>query len=495
MLPQGRCRTTSWSAGLEVAEPDSIGMVAAGQTAYEDLALGACPREKYTYDIVPVYDTGWRGVTSLSAFVDPTPAAPADLAVEWVGSDAHLSWTPNCESDWQRYRVYMDDAPFWPPVDEGYLIGFTYDTTYVRTNLNPSGKYFFRVVATDRSLQKSEYSDLVWLGEGSVLMVPSPYGTIQAAINAASVLDTVEVAPGTYNEAVTLKEDVMVRSSGGSSVTTIAGGSGAVVTSLVLHGLAGLDGFTVNGLGTADYGLNAWSSGIVVRDCVFTGSVNGANFEYGGSALLDGNEFTGNTNGVVCWDTAEPRLVGNWIHGNSRGVRSYGEPGPLVGGSLGEANDFASNTRHVSNYSELGAVVRAEYNYWGDECVDPAWFFGAVDYIPWTDETHTGVYTECLSGVEGEWKLAASYNYPNPFNPTTAISYTVPAPGAEVRLTVYDLAGRVVRTLVSGLEREGEHVAVWHGRDDAGREVGSGVYFYRLVVGDKSVERKMVMLK
>ncbi len=145
--------------------------------------------------------------------------------------------------------------------------------------------------------------------------------------------------------------------------------------------------------------------------------------------------------------------------------------------------------------SEFGAVMRAEYNYWGDDCADPAWFYGAVDYIPWTDETHTAVYTECLSGVDGGGRMIASYNYPNPFNPTTAISYTVPAPGAEVRLTIYDLAGRVVRTLVTGTEQGGEHVVVWHGRDDAGRSVGSGVYFYRLVVGDESIERKMVMLK
>ena len=198
---------------------------------------------------------------------------------------------------------------------------------------------------------------------------------------------------------------------------------------------------------------------------------------------------------MACSDTSEPRLIGNTFDGNTRGVRNFGEPGPVIGGSLAAANDFANNTRHVSNVSELGAVVRAEYNYWGDDCVDPAWFYGDVDYTPWTDEAHTGVYTECLSGVEGEWGVEASYNYPNPFNPTTAISYTVPAPGAEVRLTIYDLAGREVRTLVAGAEQGGEHVAVWHGRDDAGRVVGSGVYFYRLVVGDKSIERKMVMLK
>jgi C1A family cysteine protease len=481
--------------GTEFVQPDSIGSVAGNVTAYVDGALGDCPSEKYVYEIEPVYDTGWRGVTSLSAFVDPEPEAPTGLVAGWVGNDVHLTWNPNCESDWQRYTVYGFTAPFWPPVGTQHVLGFTQDTTYVHSGLNPSGTYFYRVVASDRSAKKSEYSDMAWVGHGERLTVPSQYTTIQAAIDAAAVLDTVVVAPGTYNEAITLKDDVMVRSSGGASVTTIAQGSGTVVSSMVLHGLAGLEGFTVDGLGAALWGLDAWSSDLVVRDCVFTRSTTGANFQLGGSALLDGNLFTGNTNGVACLDTAEPRLVGNTFDGNTRGVRNYGEPGPVIGGSLAEANDFMNNSRHVSNLSELGAVVRAEYNYWGDDCADPAKFYGDVDYNPWTDETHTVVYTECLSGVDGEWRMDASYNYPNPFNPTTAISYTVPAPGAEVRLVIYDLAGREVRTLVAGAEQGGEHVVVWHGRDEAGRPVGSGVYFYRLVIGGRSIERKMVMLK
>jgi len=478
-----------------VTEPDSLATVPAVVTSYTDTDVGSCPRNSYNYRVLPVYDTGWRGLLSATLGVDPPPMAPVGLTAEWEGSDVRLTWDWNCESDWQRYRVYMDDAPFWPPVDESHVIAFVQDTTYVRPGLTPGGTYFFRVVASDRSLHNSEYSEMAWVGEGQVLSVPSPYGTIQAAINAAAVLDTVEVAPGTYNEAIILKDNVHVRSTGGASVTTITAGAGAVVTGSILHPLAVLDGFTVDGLGGAAYGLSAWSSGLLVKDCVFMRSSTGADLQYGSSPLMEGNEFAGNGVGVACWDTAEPHLVGNSVHDNSCGLRNFGSPGPLIGGSLAEANDFENNSLQIANYNGGASTVRAEHNYWGDDCVDPVWFFGSVDYVPWTDETHTVVYTECLSGIDGGWRLDASYNYPNPFNPTTAISYIVPAPGAEVRLTVYDLAGRVVRTLVEGAEQGGEHVVVWHGRDDAGRPVGSGVYFYRLVVGDESVERKMVMLK
>ncbi|MFH1690612.1 MAG: T9SS type A sorting domain-containing protein, partial [Candidatus Eisenbacteria bacterium] len=88
-----------------------------------------------------------------------------------------------------------------------------------------------------------------------------------------------------------------------------------------------------------------------------------------------------------------------------------------------------------------------------------------------------------------------SPNFPNPFNPSTAIQYRVPSPGSRVSLCVYDLSGRVVRTLVDAYRSGGEHLAVWRGLDDGGREVGSGVYFYRLEVDGTSIERKMVMLK
>jgi hypothetical protein len=140
--------------------------------------------------------------------------------------------------------------------------------------------------------------------------------------------------------------------------------------------------------------------------------------------------------------------------------------------------------------------VDADYNYWGDACPPESWFEGPVDYTPWTDEEHGGTYTECTAVPEGTNARAyAGENFPNPFNPTTAIRYVVPAPGGFVRLTVYDLRGRKVRTLVDGEKGAGEHRAIWEGRDDAGRDVASGVYFYRMEIGDYRAERKMVLLK
>ena len=142
-------------------------------------------------------------------------------------------------------------------------------------------------------------------------------------------------------------------------------------------------------------------------------------------------------------------------------------------------------------------AVDADYNYWGSDCVRDSMFYGSVDYVPWTDESHTETYVECGSGVEGGEAVRArlSQAMPNPFNPSTTIHYMVPSGGGHVRLTVYDLTGREVRVLVDGEQPAGDHSVVWRGRDSAGREVGSGVYFYRMEASGKTFEKKMVLLK
>ena len=85
-------------------------------------------------------------------------------------------------------------------------------------------------------------------------------------------------------------------------------------------------------------------------------------------------------------------------------------------------------------------------------------------------------------------------NYPNPFNPSTAISYTLPEP-ASVTLTIYDALGRHVSTLVQSTQPAGAHSITWDGTDDQGQAVGSGVYFYRLSVSGETTARKMLLLK
>lgn len=92
------------------------------------------------------------------------------------------------------------------------------------------------------------------------------------------------------------------------------------------------------------------------------------------------------------------------------------------------------------------------------------------------------------------WNLAQ--NFPNPFNPATAIVYQVPEGAAGgVSLTIYDLLGRHVRQLVQAEAKAGYHRIEWDGRDDQGLMSGSGVYIYILSGGEKQIVRKMIKLQ
>ena len=89
-------------------------------------------------------------------------------------------------------------------------------------------------------------------------------------------------------------------------------------------------------------------------------------------------------------------------------------------------------------------------------------------------------------------------NYPNPFNPQTRIVVDIPETdddAAGVVLAVYSLRGRMVRKLFAGTLQPGRHSFMWDGKDDAGRVVPSGAYLYRLGVGDRSITRKMLLVK
>jgi hypothetical protein len=85
-------------------------------------------------------------------------------------------------------------------------------------------------------------------------------------------------------------------------------------------------------------------------------------------------------------------------------------------------------------------------------------------------------------------------NQPNPFNPRTTIAYQLSREGM-VRLAVFDLAGRCVRTLVQSRQSPGSHAVDWDGRDDRGRTLPSGAYLYRLELDGRSGTRKMLLLR
>ncbi len=115
-----------------------------------------------------------------------------------------------------------------------------------------------------------------------------------------------------------------------------------------------------------------------------------------------------------------------------------------------------------------------------------------------TDSTHmvrripTDVSDDELDVLPNHFEV--SQNYPNPFNPSTEITYSLPIK-AEVTVVIYNVMGQKVRVFDQGQQSAGEHSVTWNATDKSGREVASGMYFYKITAGDFSASRKMVLLK
>jgi len=150
-----------------------------------------------------------------------------------------------------------------------------------------------------------------------------------------------------------------------------------------------------------------------------------------------------------------------------------------------ETPTVEDKTQLIVAYASLDPAVKADTICWvmateGDD-----------------DFLYTGPDPECdLSAVPGTGVVEALGDaYPNPFNPQTTIAFEIPRQEL-VALRVFDMAGRLVKELITAEPHTpGRHEVVWNGRDDSGRQVASGTYFYRLEAGQYSETKRMVLIK
>ncbi|MDR3625291.1 MAG: T9SS type A sorting domain-containing protein [Ignavibacteriaceae bacterium] len=112
---------------------------------------------------------------------------------------------------------------------------------------------------------------------------------------------------------------------------------------------------------------------------------------------------------------------------------------------------------------------------------DPGWFTNGF----------TGV-TKTTVTVPGTFSLSNAY--PNPFNPTTNIKFAV-AKSENITLVVFNLLGQKVKTLVNGMMKVGDYTATWDGKDEFGKSVASGIYFYRFESQSFTSTKKMILMK
>jgi hypothetical protein len=105
-----------------------------------------------------------------------------------------------------------------------------------------------------------------------------------------------------------------------------------------------------------------------------------------------------------------------------------------------------------------------------------------------------------LPELDAHWEstqlvdFTLSQNYPNPFNPVTAIHYDLPE-DALVNITIYDMMGRIVKTMVNAQQNAGYKSVIWDATNNAGQPVSAGLYLYTIQAGAFRQTKKMVMLK
>jgi hypothetical protein len=133
-------------------------------------------------------------------------------------------------------------------------------------------------------------------------------------------------------------------------------------------------------------------------------------------------------------------------------------------------------------------------NWWGKKNPESSKFDTNVLWEPYLEEDPHGRSSEPRQEQVESFRYVFSHNYPNPFNPTTTLRYGLAEPG-RVAIRIYDVSGRLVRTLVDAEQPAGYYVALWNGLNDSGQKAASGVYFCRMESAHFREIRKLVLLK
>jgi len=237
------------------------------------------------------------------------------------------------------------------------------------------------------------------------------------------------------------------------------------------------------------------------------------NYNHSGCPTPDGNYLyicdelaTNPEPDVIVYDISNPA--------NPARMTSFGDPTSTVHnlyiiGGFAFVSHYSAGFRVYDVSNPLQPMLLDTYdtsasigeNYDGNFGVYPYADNGVIYCSDWDN----GLFLFSVEGYSGPVSTGAgdaprpgaarlTGNYPNPFNPTTRIAYRLDQP-LQVRLSVYDARGRLLRVLLDAHQGAGAHETVWDGTDTSGLTAASGVYFARLEVNGRSDARRMVLLK
>jgi len=268
---------------------------------------------------------------------------------------------------------------------------------------------------------------------------------------------------------------------GGGSIT----GSGSITNSVFQNNVGNL----INGESEAG-GLSIWGDiEVTVDKCTF---VN--NFAYDGGGLTVGNQANASITNSIFWENM-PKQLGMLQHDGSCATLNVNYS--LVQG--GQDSVHFDTTSCVLNWGVGNIDFDPQF------CDPDSGDFSLAEGSPCIGTGHDGanmgalgIGCDALSNGENPSITPISFvlhqNYPNPFNPVTTLRYDLPE-DALVNITIYDMMGRVVKTIVNTQQNAGFKSIQWNATNNAGQPVSAGLYLYTIQMGEFKQTKKMVLLK
>ncbi len=218
--------------------------------------------------------------------------------------------------------------------------------------------------------------------------------------------------------------------------------------------------------------------------------------------VLKGLYVSGNNTGILCAGKSTPQLKESKIINNmDYGVYITDDAEPNLGGS-GHNYIYGSGTYDL--YNNTPNMIMAKKNYWGTMDIDSVEShiydyyddnsLGVVEIEPlWNGNKAVG---GTMSSGEETTPVVYFLNHPspNPFVNKTIIAYSIAKPG-KVTLNIYDISGRLIKTLVKEKKETGFYTTKWNGCDNNNRKVATSVYFARLTAGDYTSVKKVILIR
>ncbi|MFQ5570692.1 MAG: FG-GAP-like repeat-containing protein [Rhodothermales bacterium] len=200
-------------------------------------------------------------------------------------------------------------------------------------------------------------------------------------------------------------------------------------------------------------------------------------------------EFNGNDLVLEWTDATDPDSPATSLTYNVRVGTSFGASDVLSAMSLNDGTRLVPRAGNAGHGRRL--VIRnidpTKRYYWAVQAVDASYTGSEWAVAPSPVNTHDDSF-------EVPSTISLLGNYPNPFNPGTTIQYALPE-RSPVHLTIYNMLGAKIVTLVDATQPAGQHDVYWNGRDALGHAVPSGLYLYRLEAQGHTLSKTMVLLK